>query len=237
MFAGELDDALAARAHEVLAAPEKTKAPGCAAIVRAHRNIRGDSTLVRAWQLMRAAQALGVSAYQLTTAASSRVTKLLTALDAVPAEQRLPIWQEAYEAHYRDDVLEAMADLRRHRSPPHDASFQVAFCFDDREEGFRRHLEEAAPSCTTFGAPGFFGIPIAFRGRTDDSFSPLCPLGVNPAKRVIEVARRDSHHRAKRFDAMHSWIDSWRSHGTNRCTTASAACSRRMPQGSSRGFA
>lgn len=212
LFAGELDDALAARAHEVLAAPGKTKAPGCAAIVLEHRNTRGDSTLVRAWQLMRAAQALGVSAYQLTTAASSRVTKLLTALDAVPPAQRLPIWQEAYEAHYRNDVLEAMADLRRHRPPPHEASFQVAFCFDDREEGFRRHLEEAAPACVTFGAPGFFGIPIAFRGRTDESFSPLCPLGVNPAKRVIEVASRDSHRRAKRFDAMHSWIDSWRSH-------------------------
>ncbi len=212
LFAGQLDDALSARAREVIAAPAASRAVECAAIAARCRHVGGDRRLVRAWQLMRAAQALGVSAYQLTTATGSRVKKLLAALDAVPSEQRLPIWQEAYEAHYRNDVLEAMADLRRHRPKLPEPLFQIAFCFDDREEGFRRHLEEAAPRCRTYGAPGFFGIPIAFRGRTDDHFSPLCPLGVAPAKRVIEVPRRDSHDRARRFDAVHSWIDSWRSH-------------------------
>ncbi len=62
------------------------------------------------------------------------------------------------------------------------------FCIDDREEGTRRHLEEVAPLVETFGAAGFFGVPMLWQGIDDEREVALCPVVVRPAHRIAEQA-------------------------------------------------
>ncbi|MBI1311443.1 DUF2309 family protein [bacterium] len=65
-------------------------------------------------------------------------------------------------------------------------AWQIVCCIDDREESFRRHLEEIDPSVETFGAAGFFAVVMYYRGAADAYFKPLCPGIVTPEHYVTE---------------------------------------------------
>lgn len=65
-------------------------------------------------------------------------------------------------------------------------AWQIVVCIDDREESFRRHLEEIDPSVETFGAAGFFAVVMHYRGAADAYFKPLCPGIVTPDHYVTE---------------------------------------------------
>ncbi len=64
---------------------------------------------------------------------------------------------------------------------------QVLTCIDDREESFRRHIEEVEPRAETIGAAGFFGAAMYYRGNADAHYVPLCPIIVRPKHYVQEA--------------------------------------------------
>src|SRR5262249_31098241 len=74
---------------------------------------------------------------------------------------------------------------------PHAAAeapaFQAIFCLDEREESFRRHLEEVEPACETFSTAGFFNVAMYHQGVTDAHPRPLCPVAIRPEHSVGEI--------------------------------------------------
>jgi uncharacterized protein YbcC (UPF0753/DUF2309 family) len=152
------------------------------------------------WRLFRLAQLAGWSADEVKTLPSSSRDRILATLDAYPERDHRPVWLAAFEHHYREEILGALAANRskgrwqkRDRRP----KAQMVFCIDEREESMHRAVDELDPEYETFGAGGFFNMAMNFSGFDDHDVTPLCPAGVIPTNRVQEVPRGDETSLAK----------------------------------------
>ncbi|MCK6390721.1 MAG: DUF2309 domain-containing protein [Azonexus sp.] len=165
---GHAGDGWAALAPRIAAAP--TGRPG--------------SSAAQLYCLLRALEHLAVKLPDLSPETAAQV---LAEANALNAGLRGQAWLAAYEAHYRDALFGALAASAQHPSPVPAPTAQIVCCMDDREEGTRRHLEEVAPDIETFGAAGFFGVPMYWQGLDDGERTALCPVVVTPANAVREL--------------------------------------------------
>ncbi len=148
------------------------------------------TTEERAIVVFQLAQLLGWGPQELEALTPDQWGQLDAELEAFHAIERRRLFHRAYEMRFRDQTLDAMSlHVRRPNGTP---SFQVFTCLDEREESFRRHLEEVAPDCETFGAAGFFNVAIYYRGAADAYFVPLCPIVLTP-QHWIEEHVRETH--------------------------------------------
>ncbi|MDY7231223.1 YbcC family protein [Hyalangium rubrum] len=173
------------------------------------------------WRFFQFVQLAGMTAMDVADSPLSRRLALLAWLEAFDATSRRRVWQEAYEHHYRMDVLQGLA---RNRSRPEslrtvsDPRFQVLFCIDDREEGFRRHFEELSPRHETFGVAGFFGVAVDYRGLDDANLAALCPVVVTPKHQVVEHPHPEHGHQGQaraRLRALWGRVDHWLHSGSH----------------------
>jgi uncharacterized protein YbcC (UPF0753/DUF2309 family) len=151
-----------------------------------------ESTNSTAFTIFQIAQACGYTPDQLKDLNAFQWKQLAAEVTDFNSLQRRRILHLAYERKYRNAALDAVkihSAVRMERlakRPPQSASFQVITCIDDREESFRRHLEEIAPACATFGAAGFFAVVMYYRGAAEAHYRPLCPINIVPKHYVIE---------------------------------------------------
>jgi uncharacterized protein YbcC (UPF0753/DUF2309 family) len=96
------------------------------------------------------------------------------------------ILHQAFEQTIRHRLYDALAG-RVPRADAGPAAFQAVFCIDEREESFRRHLEEVEPACETLGTAGFFNVAMYHQGATDAHPRPLCPVAIRPDHYVAEI--------------------------------------------------
>ena len=145
----------------------------------------------RAFLMFQVSQMLGWTPLELLQLSTSGWCELNAEIHAFGGMERRQMFQEAFERKYRHAALDAFAAharLRRERTPTaaDRPRFQMLTCIDDREESFRRHLEEVQPECETFGAAGFFAVAIYYQGAADGFYKPLCPAVIKPAHYVQE---------------------------------------------------
>jgi len=150
---------------------------------------RGPGSLSRAFLLHQVSQLLGLSADDIRGLADNEVVEFEHAIAAFDPIARRRLFHLAYERRHRIEVLDAVAAHRRLLPPSPSAApwVQAVFCIDDRCESFRRGIEEFAPDVQTFGAAGFFAVPMYFRGIDDWHAVPLCPIVIRPGHTVTEV--------------------------------------------------
>jgi len=141
----------------------------------------------RAFTVFELAQLLGWNLRQLNNLTKPQWTELVTEVESFDSLQRRQIHHEAFERRYRLQALDALYQMGPPPPPlTNRPRFQAAFCLDDREESFRRHLEELAPDAETLGVAGFYNVPMYYRGAGDAHFVPLCPVVVSPQHWTVE---------------------------------------------------
>ncbi len=141
-----------------------------------------------ALDVFQVAQRLGWFPSRLFAWSASEWQNIVGEIVAFDDLERRRMFQLAYEHRYRVQLLDAVSEYSRlPLKVPERVSFQVVTCIDDREESFRRHVEELDENAETFGAAGFFNVPMYFRGAADAHFIPLCPIIMVPKNYVEEV--------------------------------------------------
>ena len=158
-----------------------------------------------AWRLFHLLQFLGLPLEALSDLSNEDALTLLSWLDAFPSEQHSPVWLEAYEDSYRDELLEKIVANRDKTPLKNERSLaQAVFCIDVRSEPFRRHFEQAGV-VETFGYAGFFGIPISHRGYDTDESLALCPVLLTPANSLFELPREGQQQELARYASGSRW--------------------------------
>ncbi|MBS0211216.1 MAG: DUF2309 domain-containing protein [Planctomycetes bacterium] len=156
--------------------------------LRAHGARRRVTSLEqRALVVFQVAQVLGWSPRRLHHLSRNQWQALVTEMEAFWSMERRRVFQLAFERTYRERALDAFS-VHCARAPRRveQPRFQAMFCIDAREESFRRHLEETVPDAETFGAAGFYCVPIYYRGVSDANYQALCPIVVHPKHWVVE---------------------------------------------------
>lgn len=223
LFSGELAEYLTQAVHALLADESRDGQAWQSLAARIwtwqHSPLAAGSRQATAhgqgWRLFALCQALNLDSSQLQALNKQQLLNWLTEIDGFAPHQRY-LWLCAYERHYRQELLQVLHANRgrgpwsQRRDRP---QAQVFFCMDEREESFRRHLEELNPAIETLGAAGFFGVAMNYKGLDDHEVTPLCPVVVTPAHQIDEIVqpgqenRLQAHrHGLHRAEALSYWL-------------------------------
>ena len=146
------------------------------------------------WRAFRLAQHLGLCGSDIYRAGQENMIRLLDCLEDLDETTTGFVWLRAYERHYRERLFNAVTANHgrgRWQGREERPEAQLVFCMDDREESFRRHLEEINPKIETLGAAAFFNLAINWRGLDDDKVTKLCPVVVTPSHEIRETVKDD----------------------------------------------
>lgn len=156
----------------------------------------------RAFLVFQLAQVVGLSPDVLRRLDSLEWASLVKEIEGFSGLERRRLFHLAYERRFCTQALDAISlHDRRTQKRPRESFFQLVCCLDEREESFRRHLEEVAPGVETFGVAGFYGVAMYYRGASDAHFVPLCPGVMRPKNWVVEEVGDEqgrSHRRRAR---------------------------------------
>ena len=178
--------------------------------------------LEAAWRLCTLAGFLKIAPGDLTGATPEQLSQVLQWLNDFPETEHGPVWLEALEAGYHEDLIGKLRSATSNAEAKDGSAVrpdaQLMFCIDVRSEPFRRHLESVG-NYETIGFAGFFGIPMRFRALGDHHETDQLPAIVAPKYSVSEVVRHDQcqaharHNKGKGLlHTLHEMLHDLKSH-------------------------
>ncbi len=159
--------------------------------------------LASAWQLTMLAPAVGLTTpAALEKVAPEQLEELLQWLNDFPESEHGPVWLEAYEAGYLDDLVSKLrSSATKMLNDPEDSTrpdAQGIFCIDVRSEPIRRNLESVG-NFETFGYGGFLDTPLRAVAYGHDHITNQNPGIVKPGNTIVEVIRENAKSEEGRF--------------------------------------
>ena len=151
-----------------------------------------DERLAAAWQVISLAEHLKIPQNEIQELTQQKLQKLLLWVNELPESEHGPIWLDAFECGYIDELIYKLK-IHPHNKKTEGINLQrpfaqLMFCIDVRSEPFRRNLE-AIGNYETFGLAGFFGIPISFCAHNKQHLTAQCPAIIRPKHIIDEVVR------------------------------------------------
>lgn len=143
----------------------------------------------RAARIYDAARVLRLSADEVGRLSDEEWNAFVRETRSCNGVERRRILHLAYERWHEREILRGLASHRQYRGMhqlPGRPFAQMFFCIDEREESFRRAVEEAEAEVETFGAAGYFGVAVNYAGIDDPHGAALCPVVVTPKVKVVE---------------------------------------------------
>jgi uncharacterized protein YbcC (UPF0753/DUF2309 family) len=150
--------------------------------------------LSRAARVYDAARVVSLSADEVARLSDAEWCAFASEVKACNGVERRRIFHLAYERWHEREILRGLAGHRRYRGLSEQEgrpAAQVFFCLDEREESLRRALEEADAAIETFGAAGYFGVAVDYKGIDDPHGAAFCPVVVKPEHAVMEQPKAE----------------------------------------------
>jgi uncharacterized protein YbcC (UPF0753/DUF2309 family) len=146
------------------------------------------------------AASLNLKPAEIEALPSRNMTLLAELAGNFSTETQQMIWQEAYENHYRQQLLRELSTTQPKPVSLATPAAQAVFCIDVRSEGFRRNLEKLGVY-ETFGFAGFFGVPMLYQPLGSSCDMTVAPALVTPTQVVREVPKISDPDLLKRREA------------------------------------
>jgi len=158
--------------------------------------------LSAAWRLTALARALKIDPSTLARTGAETLRALLEWLDGFPESVQGPVWLKAFEARYRQQLLEKLQlqigkpaeklsnqiSIGQFSETSVRPQAQAVFCIDVRSEPFRRHLE-AIGDYETLGFAGFFAVFIRHQALGSHHETDQFPVIMKSKNLVREIPR------------------------------------------------
>lgn len=158
-----------------------------------------------AWRVFRLAQFLDLAPAEIRALESPQMATLLEWLDLFPEDRQGPVWLEAYESVYRDDLIGRLQVNRgRKVRTAERPRAQLVCCIDVRSEPFRRLMEEQGPY-ETYGFAGFFGAFVNHQAFDSEERNPLCPVLFKPKYNADEIPRDGQEQSLQEYASGSRW--------------------------------
>lgn len=150
--------------------------------------------LSRGARVYDAARVVSLSSDEVTRLSDAEWASFVAEVKTCNGLERRRIFHLAYERWHEREILRGLASHRRYRGlcqVEARPAVQVFFCIDEREESMRRALEEADAEVETFGAAGYFGVAVDYKGIDDPHGAAFCPVVVKPRHAVREQPKAE----------------------------------------------
>jgi hypothetical protein len=171
-------------------------------------DLHDEQTRIRttAYHLFHAFQLFPASGSELLRLSSEDRTELVRIINDFDSPHRLRVWHKGYEWNLYARAAVALTHNNRERNKKQrvrEPVCQLVSCIDDREESFRRYIEEISEDYETFGTAGFFGVDAEFHSLYERP-APFCPVNVVPTHHIEIRPKKGSEQRLFGLQKIHT---------------------------------